>query len=166
MTLWALLLLALTPGATPLKAVRNADLVAALNYQHELGNTYDNRDAPYNVRVYEVITEINECGGLVSSCPDVDLYIAVSESDLGSEPALFRLPRAKGWEFVRWSTTCPSIAGEPQVGLLVRTSLPDVGHIDPVERSKWLPTDYDVCVTPRAASLTTKQRTPGPQPTE
>lgn len=164
MNIWFLLLLAVTSGATPLKPVRNADLVAALNYQHELANTYDDQEAPYHVRVYEVITEINECGGSISSCPDVDLYIAVSESDLASEPALYRLPRAKGWEFVRWSSTCASVAGDAQVGLVVHTSLPGVGHVDPDEQSKWLPSEYEVCVSPRSASFATKQRDRGSQP--
>ena len=164
MTILSVLLLALAPGATPLKAVRNPDLTTALAYQHELANTFDDRDAPYTVRVYQVITSINECGGPISSCPDVDLYVAVSEFDLASEPALYRLPRAKGWEFVRWTSTCQATPDEPRVGFAVRTSLPDVGYMDPDEVTKWRPNEYEVCVSPRSAAYSTKQHNSGLQP--
>jgi hypothetical protein len=151
------LLLAVLPVAVTLNPVRNVDLAAALCYQHELANTFQNRDAPYTVRVYEVVTEINECGGPISSCPEVDLYIAVSETDLGSQPALYRLPRAKGWEFSSWLSTCRGTPEEPKVGLAVRIALPDVGYIDPDAATKWHATKYELCVSPRSASYVTKQ---------
>ena len=152
----AIVPLALATAVIPLKPVQNADLTVALNYQHELANNHEDRGAPYNVRVYEVVTVIGECGGPVSSCPDTDLYVALSESDLGSEPVLYRLPRAKGWKFVRWLSTCPSAAEEPKVGLLVRTAIPEA-NIEPGDREKWVATDYEVCVSPRSASTAAKQ---------
>jgi hypothetical protein len=156
MNVVAIVLLALATVAKPLKPVRNTDLTVALNYQHELANSYDNPKAPYNVRVHKVITVIDECGGPISSCPDVDLYIAVSESDLRSEPALYKLPPAKGWKFVRWLTTCPSAPEEPKMGLLVRTTLPEA-NIDSEARDRWVDTEYEVCVSPRSATVVTKQ---------
>lgn len=165
MNLFALLLLALTPATTPLKPVRNTDLTVALSYQYELASTSKDRDARYIVRVYEVITSINECGGPITSCPDVDLYVAVSERDLGAEPALFRLPRAKGWEFVRWLSTCPSTEDEPKIGVVVRTVLPE-SNISADERARWVATEYEVCVSPLSASFAKKQHNHGSQPTD
>lgn len=157
MILFGISILASLSVAIPLKPVHSIDLAAALCYQHELANTFKNRDAPFTVRVYDVVTEINECGGPISSCPDVDLYVAASETDLGSKPVLYRLPRGKGWEFVRWLSTCPGTADDPMVGLVVRTALPDVGFIDPDVAAKWHSTEYEVCVSPRTASYATKQ---------
>jgi len=158
------LLFVLLTAVAPLKPVRNADLTLALNYQNELASSYDRRDAAYNVRVYEVATFIGECGGTVRSCPDVDLYIAVSESDLGAEPALYRLPRAKGFEFVGWLASCPPRGDDPMMGVLVRTTLPEA-NIDETERGKWVSTEYQVCVSPRAATFSAEQHNHGVQRT-
>ena len=98
------------------------------------------------VRIVEVPVAINDCWGTVSSCPDVELFIAYSTGDLLDEPVVYRLPPAKGWKVVGWS--------DPQ-SFDVSTTLPDA-NIDLSERSRWSPTVYRVTIG--AADITITER--------
>lgn len=98
------------------------------------------------VRIVEVPVAINDCWGTVSSCPDVELFIAYSTRDLLDEPVVYRLPPAKGWKVVGWS--------DPQ-SFDVSTTLPDA-NIDLSERSQWSPSMYRVTIG--AAGVTINER--------
>ena len=93
-----LLQLAMLLAITALEPVRTIDPAVVLSYQEEIASTSVGHDSAYKVRVYRVPTVIGECGGPISTCPDVDLLISVSYGDLGKTPSLFRFPPAKGWE--------------------------------------------------------------------
>ena len=88
------------------------------------------------IRVVEVPVAIDDCWGTVSSCPDIELYIAYSTGDLRDEPVVYRLPPAKGWKIVR---------GQDPQSIDIATTLPDA-NIDSSERSRWSPTVYRVTI--------------------
>lgn len=98
------------------------------------------------VRIVEVPVVIDDCWGTVSSCPDVELFIAYSTGDLRDEPVVYRLPPAKGWKIVGRQ--------DPQ-SFDIATTLPDA-NIDLNERSRWSPTVYRVTIG--AAGVTINQR--------
>ena len=101
---------------------------------------------PDGVRIVEVPVVIDDCWGTVSSCPDVELFIAYSTGDLRDEPVVYRLPPAKGWKIVR---------GQEPNSFDIATTLPDA-NIDSSERSRWSPTVYRVTIG--AAGITINQR--------
>ena len=98
------------------------------------------------VRIVEVPVAIDDCWGTVSSCPDVELFIAYSTGDLRDEPVVYRLPPAKGWKIVR---------GHEPKSFDIATTLPEA-NIDLNERSRWSPTVYRVTIG--SAGITINQR--------
>ena len=146
------LILTFVLGMMPLEAVRNADLAVALTYHREISDKSSRPRSAYRIRVFQVPTSLGECGGQIDSCPDVILYLTVSAGDLDETPSLFRLPPAKGWAFVGWLTTCPSMSGVQQSGFRVRTTLPGA-NIAPSERSRWVAEAYGVCADMASGSF-------------
>ena len=61
----------------------------------------ERREPPYATRVLR-LREHGECNGTPQSCPQATLYIAISNFGERPDQKLYRLPKAFGWEFVRW----------------------------------------------------------------
>jgi hypothetical protein len=142
--------LPLAASSHELLRVKDVKLATVLGLLEQLATTPPTSDQPHIVRIYAVPDFVGECGGVVSTCPDVRLFIAVSNGDLGEVPALYQLPRQKGWEFVGWSP--PTKGGQVQESsFVVRSALPE-SNIDPASRAAWRPTEYHVRVSPSAAS--------------
>lgn len=150
----SLLVLAASSALVPLHPLEQTDLAIALAYQEEIANTGDMGGVPLFVRVHSVQPVLAECQGSAASCPDVFLYITGSEGDLYEIPSLFRLPPARGWEFVRWQSKCETPSGEHGVGLVVRTALPG-SNVSREERVSWTPRTYEVCVGMASAVYST-----------
>ena len=149
----AFLLLCMLPlAASPheLSRVRDLKLATVLGLLEQLATTPPMSDQPHIVRIYAVPDFVGECDGAVSTCPDVRLFITVSNGDLGEAPTLYQLPKQKGWEFVGWSP--PTKVGKVQESsFVVRSTLPE-SNVDPASRAAWRPTEYHVRVSPSAAS--------------
>lgn len=142
--------LPLAASSHELLRVKDVKLATVLGLLEQLATTTPTSDQPHIVRIYAVPDFVGECGGVVSTCPDVRLFIAVSNGDLGEVPALYQLPSQKGWEFVRWSP--PTKGGQIQESsFVVRSALPG-SNIDPASRAAWRPIEYHVRVSPSAAS--------------
>ncbi len=130
--------------------VKKPELATVLGLLEELATTKPDSDQPHIVRIYAVPTRIGECGGAVSSCPDVRLFFTVSVGDLGEEPVLYQLPVAKGWEFAGW--TSPVTKGNTSMSsFMLRTTLPDA-NVALAARKAWRSQEYRVLVSPAAAS--------------
>jgi hypothetical protein len=89
-----------------------------------------NRDDPVQVRVVVTDEVIGECWGKISTCPDVRLFIVVSNGDLYETPKVFELPKSKGWARVI------STRNKDSVILKIATELPGA-NISQEERSTW-----------------------------
>ena len=147
-----ILLLPAITWARDLVPLKSQSLATTLGFVEELTPTPPNVDQPYFVRVFAIPTENGECGGDVSTCPDVKHYVTVFNGDLGERPVLYQLPTSKGWEFVGW--TKPSKAGQtPLMGFKLRTTLPG-SNISPEARKAWRPREYRVVVSAASASYT------------
>ena len=147
-----ILLLSASTWARDLVALKSQNLATTLGFLEELTPRPPSVDQPYFVRIFAVPTEVGECGGDVSTCPDVNLYITVSNGDLGERPVLYQLPNSKGWEFVGW--TKPGKAGQmPSVGFKLRTTLPE-SNISPEARKAWRAREYRLLVSTESASYT------------
>jgi len=153
----ALLFLLLTPTAASahnLTSVKKPALALVLGLLEELTPTKPEPDQPYIVRVFASPAFVGECGGSVSSCPDVRLFITVANGDLGETPVLYQLPTAKGWDFVRWSS--PITMGKTTMSsFVVRTVLPEA-NVDAVARKAWHSQEYHVFVSPSGGSYAFK----------
>jgi len=133
--------------ASELKPLQDANLSTILGFLDELETTPRDSDQLYFVRAFAAPVELGECGGRISSCPDVRLYISASTGDLGDVPKLFVLPPAKGWEFVDWEK-----AKGDAVGLILRTAIPS-NNIDPAERKLWHPLVYHIWIGSQEAGF-------------
>lgn len=145
-----LLLLPMLAWTQELKPVAKAELATILGLLDELASTSAASAQPYIVRVYAVPFGVYECGGTVASCPDVRLFVTVSNGDLGETPVLYQLPLQKGWEFKGWgspTTTGPSA----MASIILRTVLPE-SNIDLGARNAWRSREYRVLVSPESAS--------------
>jgi hypothetical protein len=145
-----LFFLPIAAQAVELKQVKGGDLAAVLGLLDEL-TPAPSMDQPYFVRVYAVPAYVGECGGSVSSCPDVRLYLTVSSGDLGETPRLYRLPDAKGWEFKGWSKPAQGRTGTQAFTLL--TTLPE-SNIEQSARKAWRAAKYQVVVGPSSVTYT------------
>jgi len=145
-----LLLIPALAVAADLPPLKKTELATVLALQREI-STSNPSESSYFVRVFEAPVEIGECGGSIASCPDVRLLISASTGDLLDTPVLYELPRAKGWQFVRWLPPDDARA----TGLVVRTELPEA-NIDPDERGKWHSTECSVWITTEKARMECK----------
>ncbi|CAD2243147.1 hypothetical protein [Xanthomonas arboricola] len=144
------LLLPLAASAHDMAPLNNPELATIFGLLQELATTPSTSDQPYIVRIYAAPTGVYECGGTVSSCPDVRLFFTVSYGDIGETPVLYQLPARKGWKFKGWSE--PSAAGGMQMAsFTVQTTLPD-SNIDLEASKAWRPQEYRVLASPEAAS--------------
>jgi hypothetical protein len=147
-----ILLLPAITSARDLVPLKSQSLATTLGFLEELTPRPPRVDQPYFVRVFAVPTEVGECGGEVSTCPDVKLYITVSNGDLGETPVLYQLPTSKGWEFVGW--TKPTKTGQTSLlGFKLRTTLPE-SNISPAARKAWRAREYRLLVSTESASYT------------
>ena len=147
-----ILLLPFIASGRDLAPVKSQSLATTLGFLEELTPRPPRVDQPYFVRVFAVPTEVGECDGDVSTCPDVKLYITVSNGDLGETPVLYQLPASKGWKFVGWSK--PGKEGQTSlVGFKLRTTLPD-SNISPEARRAWRAREYRLLVSTESASYT------------
>lgn len=83
----------------PLPDVR---LTTILN-QMELVADTSKQESAFVVRIFRV-QELGECGPKHSNCPSQRLYVAISTIDLAADQAVFVLPPAFGWSFIKWVT--------------------------------------------------------------
>ena len=139
------LLMVVPAMASNLQPIRNHALASVLGLGVELAQTSPTSGQPHMVRVYAAPDDIGECDGSVESCPDVHLYVSVSDGDLGETPTLFKLPAQKGWAFVRWIPPGNGNRRERMTGLVIRTTLPD-SNIDPRARAAWHARYYRILV--------------------
>ena len=86
--------------AAELSVVTDPSLVELLNNFEILT---ENKQPPYAIRVIRV-REHGECDGAPPRCPQAMLYVAVSTFDEAPDQKVYSLPKADGWEFVRWKT--------------------------------------------------------------
>ena len=145
-----LALMPMLAAAQVLKPVKKSELATVLGFLEELATTSPASDQPYFIRVYSVPTRISDCGGPVSSCPDVRLFITVSNGDQEEAPVLYQLPLQKGWEFKSWGKPVQGASGQ-MASFIVRTTLPEA-NIDPAGRKGWRSIEYRVLVSPESAS--------------
>lgn len=145
-----LLLLPVVASAGDLVPVKKPELATVLGLLDVLATSPPDSNQPYIVRVYAAPTSLGECGGTVDSCPDVRLFVTVSNGDLGETPVLYQLPMQKGWEFKSWVS--PVANGRTRMAsFIVRTTLPEA-NIEPAARKAWRSQEYRVLVGPESAS--------------
>src|SRR5262245_22380289 len=120
--------------AADLVQLKNPELATALALSEKLSEKN-------GIRVFAIQTVSGECWGKLSSCPDVRLLVAVEPDVLYKEPALYELPKAKGWKFVDWKGSAEFV---------VRTTIPDA-NVDQEERKKWRPVEYRIHISEKGA---------------
>jgi hypothetical protein len=135
--------------AASLAPIQSRELTAVLAYGSELAATKNGDNQPYVVRLIEVPQILAECE-TVAQCPDVSLYVSVSEGDLNEKPAAYRLPKAKGWQFVRWLSETKDNRPKDLAGFIVRTTIPDANILS-AERSRFKSIEYRVFVNASGA---------------
>jgi len=145
-----LLLFPIVASAHDLAPVKKPELATVLGLLDELATTPPSSGQPYIVRIYAAPTGVYECGGTVDSCPDVRLFVTVSNGDLGETPVLYQLPMQKGWEFKGWGSPV-AIGRTNMASFTVRTTLPDA-NVELAARKAWHPQEYRVLVSPESAS--------------
>ena len=147
------ILLLLFPVASfghDLAPVNKPELATVLGLLMELATTPAGSDQPYIVRIYAAPVSVGECEGTVASCPNVRLFITVSNGDLDEVPVLYEMPLQKGWRFKGWSS--PVTVGRIRMASFVlRTTLPD-SNVAPVARKSWHPQTFRVLVSPASSS--------------
>ncbi len=84
--------------AGELSMVNDKNLVHLLNDFEILAEI---KKPPFSLRVIR-LSDHGECNGTPQTCPKRNLYIAVSTYDEYPEQKLYVLPKANGWEFIRW----------------------------------------------------------------
>ena len=149
---FALVLVATICPARDLAPSKDKQLASTLGLIEELTPSGQDGSQPYIVRIFAAPVSVSECGGPVSTCPNVDLYITVSTGDLEDPPSLYQLPPSKGWTFVKWNK--PSNVGQvAMASFVLRTTLPEA-NVSPEARKAWHPHEYTVQVSPSSASYT------------
>lgn len=148
----SLAVMPLVASSADLTPVQDSRLATALGLSVEISSKAPAAEQPYFVRVFAAPVVIGECGGTVSSCPEVRLYVAVSAGDLGEVPVLYELPAAKGWEFSGWDKSV-TLNGKAMVGFTVKTALPET-NVEASARNAWHSKVCQVLVSPVAASYT------------
>jgi hypothetical protein len=120
--------------AAELTQLKNPELAVALALSEKLSE----RDG---IRIFAVPTVDGECWGKLSSCPDIRLLVTIGPEMLYQNPALYELPRAKGWKFVGW---------KGRGDFVVRTDIPDE-NLDNAERKRWRSIEYRVRISEKGA---------------
>jgi len=149
-----LLVVSISCVAEPLPPQKDQSLAELLYNLVEL-NGLPQQPGPYQIRLFTTTDVLGECGGTVESCPNVHFYIVIADDGLGGTPALYILPRAKGWKFDKWLGTGSLTDQEDQEGFRVETTIPDA-NISAEEYKAWKPQVYDVWVSPKGATFTVK----------
>jgi len=81
-----------------LKEISDTQLVDLLNNLEILA---EHKKPPYWIRVLR-LREHGECDGPPETCPQATLFITASTFGEYPDQQAYRLPKAYGWEFVRW----------------------------------------------------------------
>jgi len=90
--------------AGELSEVKDTYLVRLLNVFKTVAEIKDIKKLPYIVRIIQVQEE-GECGaGRPETCPQEELYIAVSTYDEYPDQKVFVLPKSHGWKFIGWKS--------------------------------------------------------------
>jgi len=88
--------------AGDLSEVKDTSLVHLLNDFKIVAEIEDFKKMRYLIRIIQ-IQEEGECGaGRPETCPQEELYIAVSTYDEYSDQKVFVLPKSYGWKFIGW----------------------------------------------------------------
>ncbi len=148
-TILLCLLLTATAFGSDWRPLDDKEFAAALTYGVEIANS-DSAPVSYPyTRIYAVPEVVGECWGVLESCPDWRLYIAISMGDLYEEPLLFQFPiESKGWKFVGWRQT-----DEPQTILFRVTTVLPGANLSSEVRSDWKPEIYEFTITPNGPAV-------------
>jgi hypothetical protein len=84
-----------------LQVVQNERLAYVLANLQVLSETSPQQSKALRVRVLSV-PEQGECDGTPQSCPQVELFIAVSGFDEYPDQRVYQLPRRYDWRFIEW----------------------------------------------------------------
>ena len=129
----------------PLHAVKDRQLVQILNNFKTLGKSETDLLVIRLVRVHD----LGECDGRLATCPQEVVYIAVSNLDLAADQAVYILPKAYGWELVRWKRV-PRVQADGESAILEmrRKVIDNSGNLE-----KWAYKNYDVRVSPFSGEI-------------
>lgn len=78
--------------------------------------------------------------GEYQTCPNARLFISVNTGDLYEVPALFELPKSKGWQYVSF------VEHDDSFLLMIKTTL-DHANISAESRSKWRSKSYAIKIS-------------------
>jgi len=133
---WLALFYSIQVHAETLSKSENLELALILSTSEVVfkSNTFP------NVLVIETWEEISECGGLFESCPNARLFVIVSNGDLYEVPALYELPKSKGWKFIDF------VEKDNFYLLSVSTTL-EHANVSPESRKAWKSKVYTVKIS-------------------
>lgn len=120
-----LLMLASSFQAKSVQKLSNTELSFILSSMEVL---YKNKSFP-QIRVIQSWESQTECDGEYQTCPNARLFISVNTGDLYEVPALFELPKSKGWQYVSF------VEHDDSFLLMIKTTL-DHANISAESRSK------------------------------
>ena len=128
-----------------LSELSDATLVDMLNNFEILA---EKRALPYAIRVLR-LREHGECAGTPQSCPQATLYIAISTFDEQPDQKVYILPKAYGWDFIRWKVLPRKEGRDSFVTLEVKRKIIS----KKLDKSWWSESRYDVRVNPWKGDL-------------
>ncbi|WP_062565255.1 hypothetical protein [Pseudoalteromonas shioyasakiensis] len=131
-----LLMLASSFQAKSVQKLSNTELSFILSSMEVL---YKNKSFP-QIRVIQSWESQTECDGEYQTCPNARLFISVNTGDLYEVPALFELPKSKGWQYVSF------VEHDDSFLLMIKTTL-DHANISAESRSKWRSKSYAIKIS-------------------
>ncbi len=131
-----LLMLASSFQAKSVQKLSNTELSFILSSMEVL---YKNKSFP-QIRVIQSWESQTECDGEYQTCPNARLFISVNTGDLYEVPALFELPKSKGWQYVSF------VEHDDSFLLMIKTTL-DHANISAESRSKWRSKAYAIKIS-------------------
>ena len=84
-----------------LSELKDTYQVHLLNDSKTVAEIKEIRKLPYAVRILQ-LQDRGECDGKPETCPQEELYIAVSTYDEYPDQKVYVLPKSYGWKFVGW----------------------------------------------------------------
>jgi len=131
-----LLMLASSFQAKSVQKLSNTELSFIFSSMEVL---YKNKSFP-QIRVIQSWESQTECDGEYQTCPNARLFISVNTGDLYEVPALFELPKSKGWQYVSF------VEHDDSFLLMIKTTL-DHANISAESRSKWRSKSYAIKIS-------------------
>ncbi len=131
-----LLMLASSFQAKSVQKLSNTELSFIFSSMEVL---YKNKSFP-QIRVIQSWESQTECDGEYQTCPNARLFISVNTGDLYEVPALFELPKSKGWQYVSF------VEHDDSFLLMIKTTL-DHANVSAESRSKWRSKVYAIKIS-------------------